>query len=166
MARLTTEQWQQAKADYEIHGLKAIDIADKYQVSRGRLSQVIKQEQWEQDKTKQTKQNKANAIIELAKIETETKQQLNTFEQANLDLAVSDEIAFRTQNDADMQLVRDKAIQLLDSVDSAGGVKGIMDTLRIQREARLGKSPETAIQINNQADTPTKIVREIIDPKA
>lgn len=136
MARLTAEQWAQAKADYEIGEMTQREIADKYNVSAGAVGQKASKENWQtKQKTKQNKIRKANAIIELATIEQETKQELSSTEREVFDVAVTDEIEFRTQNDADMQLVRDKAIQLLAGVDSASGVKGIMETLRIQREA-------------------------------
>lgn len=162
MARLTTEQWQQAKADYEVGGLSQKQIAEKYGLSKGTVSDKVKKEQWQAGKTELTELKKTNAVISLIETEQET-ELLNRTEQAVLDAKVADEVAFRMQNDADMQAVRDKAIVLLAGVDKSSDLKQIMDTLRIQREARLGKSPETAIQINNQADTPTKIVREIVD---
>ncbi len=163
MARLTTEQWQQAKADYEIGGLSQRQVAEKYKVSNSTVSERAKKECWEVDKTEHLKDRKANAIIELAKTELQT-EHLNRTERTALDGYVADEVEFRLQNDKDMEAVRDKAMQLLDGVDRVSDVKGIMDTLRIQREARLGKAPDTAIQINNNEQTPTQITRVIIEP--
>ncbi|MDP8078348.1 hypothetical protein [Phocoenobacter skyensis] len=153
MARLTVEQWEQAKADYEIAGLTQRQIAEKYKVSAGAVGQRASKENWEtKQETKQDKTNKVNAIIELARIENKTKQELSNVEQAVFDISVADEVNFRLQNDKDMDSVRDKAMELLKGVKRASDVKQIMDTLRIQREARLGKSPDTAIQINNNED--------------
>lgn len=156
MARLTQAQWEAARADYEIGGLTQREIADKYDVTAGAVGQKASKEKWRtKQKTKQDKDKKASAIIDLVKVEQETKQELSKTEQAVFDIVVADEVEFRLQNDADMQIVRDKAMELLRGVDKASDVKGIMDTLRVQREARLGKAPDTAIQINSQAQEPT-----------
>jgi hypothetical protein len=42
-------------------------------------------------------------------------------------------------------------MEMLEDVDKVSDVKQVMDVLKIHREARLGKSPDTAIQINNSA---------------
>lgn len=154
MARLTAEQWEQAKADYEIAGLTQRQIAEKYNVTAGAVGQRASKEKWEtKQETKQDKNNKANAIIELARIEAKTKQELSNIEQAVFDITVTDEVEFRLQNDKDMEAVRDKAMELLAGVDRVSDVKGIMDTLRIQREARLGKQPDTQVNIQNNIET-------------
>ena len=72
-------------------------------------------------------------------------------------------MSFRLQNDADMEAVRQHVMSLLATTEKAADAKAIMETLRIQREARLGKAPDTAIQINNNApeidprDAPDKV---------
>lgn len=161
MARLTPEQWEQAKADYEIAGLSQKEIADKYCLSKGTVSEKVKKEKWIPNKTELIKKRKANAIIELAKTEQET-ELLNRTEQAVLDLTIASELEFRLQNDKDMEVVRKGAMTLLKGADKLSDFKTAMDILRIQREARLGKSPETAIQVNN--NIPQRVERIIIDP--
>ncbi|MBS9781945.1 MAG: hypothetical protein KGV56_05555 [Gammaproteobacteria bacterium] len=152
MARLTAEQWEQAKADYEIAGLTQKEIAEKYGLSKGTVSDKVRKESWKPNKTELIKERKTNAIIELAKTEHET-ELLNRTEQAVLDITVADEIKFRLQNDKDMETVRDGAMKLLKSADKLSDYKTAMDILRIQREARLGKQPDTQVNIQNNIET-------------
>ena len=152
MARLSAEQWMMARADFEIRGLSQADIVRKYGVTRGAVSQRVAAEGWQAGKTKQLQDKKVNALIALAETEHETKQSnLNTVEHSVLDAAVLDDVSFRLQNDADMEAVRRHMMTLLATTEKATDAKAIMETLRIQREARLGKAPDTAIQINNNA---------------
>ncbi|MDO4642514.1 MAG: hypothetical protein Q4A74_01585 [Cardiobacteriaceae bacterium] len=152
MARLSAEQWIAARADYEIRGLSQAEIMRKYGVTRGAVSQRVAAENWQAGKTKRLQEKKASAIIALAETEQEAKQtKLNNVERAAFEIAVRDEVDFRLQNDADMEAVRQHVMALLPAVDKPQDAKAVMDTLRIQREARLGKAPDTAIQINNNA---------------
>lgn len=165
MARLSAEQWMAARADFEIAGLGINDIARKYGCAKSSVSEKARAQDWKPNKTEQAVKEKSNAIIKLAEIEQQTEQALNPAERCVFDAVVMDDVAFRLQNDADMEAVRKHVMALLAGIDRASDAKAIMDTLRIQREARLGKAPDTAIQINNNAapeidprDVPDKVV--------
>ena len=150
MARLTPEQWLAAKADFEIAGLSVTEIADKYRLDKAAVSRRAKKEAWQAGKSQPLSTRKVNAIIELAECEAQSQQaKLNSVERAVFDRVVADDVAFRLQNDADMEAVREHAMSLLPLVEKPTDAKALMETLRIQREARLGKAPDTAIQINN-----------------
>lgn len=164
MARLTQEQWIAARADYEIAGLGVSEIAKKYGCAKSSVSEKAKAQDWKPNKTEQAVKEKSNAIIKLAEIEQQTEQGLNPAERAVFDAVVVDDVTFRLQNDADMEAVRKHVMMLLPTIDRASDGKALMEMLRIQREARLGKAPDTAIQINNNAmpeldprDAPSKI---------
>ena len=161
MARLTPELWEAARADYEIRGMTQRDIAKKYGVSAGAVGTKASKDGWVQGKTEQLSKDKANAIIELAEVEREIEQKLSRTERAVLDSVVMDEVAFRMQNDADFEAVCRHVMTLLPGMDKAADVKTVAETLRIARESRLGKTPDTAIQINNSA--PARIERVIVD---
>lgn len=151
MARLSAEQWMAARADFEIAGLSVSEIARKYNVAKSSVSDKAKAQGWEPNKTERSVSEKSNAIIALAKVNQESEQKLNNVERAVFDRVVADDVAFRLQNDSDMEAVREHAMRLLPMVEKPADAKALMETLRIQREARLGKSPDTAIQINNNA---------------
>ena len=48
-----------------------------------------------------------------------------------------------------MEAVREHAMSLLPLIEKPLDAKLLMETLRIQREARLGKVPDTMVQVNN-----------------
>ena len=151
MARLSAEQWMMARADFEIRGLSVTEIARPYGCATSAVSMRAKADGWQAGKTEQAVADKSNAIMQLARVEQETERGLNATERAVFDAVVRDDVAFRLQNDADMEAVRQHVMSLLATTEKAADAKAIMETLRIQREARLGKVPDTAIQINNNA---------------
>lgn len=151
MARLSAEQWAMARADFEIRGLSVTEIARQYGCAKSAVSMRAKADGWQAGKTEQAVADKSNAIMQLARVEQETEQKLNATERAVFDAVVRDDVAFRLQNDADMEAVREHAMSLLPLIEKPLDAKLLMETLRIQREARLGKAPDTAIQINNNA---------------
>ena len=161
MARLTVEQWMAARADFEIAGLSVSEIARKYNVAKSSVSDKAKYQGWEPNKTERSVTEKSNAIIALAKVNQETEQKLNNVERAVFDRVVADDVAFRLQNDSDMEAVREHAMRLLPLIEKPLDAKLLMETLRIQREARLGKVPDTMVQVNNNA--PQRIERVVVD---
>lgn len=136
-----------AKADFEIGGLSVSEIARKYGIAKSSVS--AKSRNWEPNKTERSVCKKANAIIELAEVGTETEQKLNAVERVVFDRVVADDVAFRLQSDERMEATALVAMQLLEGADKMSDVKMAMETLRIQREARLGKIPDTMVQVNN-----------------
>ena len=74
MPRLTKEQWEQIRADYEIHGIGNRELSRKYGLSTSTLSERAKNEQWVQGKTEQLVSRKIAAVKEMREIELETEQ--------------------------------------------------------------------------------------------
>ena len=138
-----------ARADFEIAGLSVSEIARKYNVAKSSVSDKAKAQGWEPNKTERSVSEKSSAIIALAKVNQETEQKLNNVERAVFDRVVADDVSFRLQNDADMEAVREHAMSLLPLIEKPLDAKLLMETLRIQREARLGKVPDTMVQVNN-----------------
>lgn len=143
------EIWLAAQADYEIGGKSMSEIARLYGISKAAVSAKAKEQGWEPNKTERSVSEKSSAIIALAKVNQETEQKLNNVERAVFDRVVADDVAFRLQNDADMEAVREHAMSLLPLIEKPLDAKLLMETLRIQREARLGKVPDTMVQVNN-----------------
>ena len=138
-----------ARADFESAGLSVSEIARKYNVAKSSVSDKAKAQGWEPNKTERSVSEKSSAIIALAKVNQETEQKLNNVERAVFDRVVADDVSFRLQNDADMEAVREHAMSLLPLIEKPLDAKLLMETLRIQREARLGKVPDTMVQVNN-----------------
>lgn len=164
MPKLTDELWLMAKADYEIGGLGVSDIARKYCVAKSTVSARAKKENWQANKTEQAEQLKANAIIDLVNVERTTERTLSAVERQCFDQVVADNVAFRLQSDKNMQAVEQKVMQMLDDIERPSEAKAIMDVLKTHREARLGKMPDTQVNIqNNGVESLTRIERIVVD---
>ena len=72
MARLTPQQWEQARADYEVRGISLGEVARQYGVTRQAVSLRASKDGWQQGKTCGLVNKKVNALKELAKIDAET----------------------------------------------------------------------------------------------
>ena len=105
MARLSAEQWAMARADFEIRGLSVTEIARQYGCAKSAVSMRAKADGWQAGKTEQAVTDKVNAIMQLARVEQETELKLNATERAVFDTVVMDDVAFRAQNDADLEAV-------------------------------------------------------------
>ena len=72
MARLTAEQWEKARADYEVRGISLGEVARQHGITRQAVSLRAKNENWQQGKTCGLVNKKVNAIKELTEAEAET----------------------------------------------------------------------------------------------
>mgnify|MGYP002753924069 CR=1 FL=1 len=174
MARLTDAQWEAMRAAHEAHGKSFSELSEVYGVHKSNISRRAKAEGWNQEKT----QRLISATVENEKekiaLRNET-QQLNPMLREEVQREVFDRLAFELQNNADMQRMRDaalslvdKAVAMADGADKMDDVKGAIAVVegasrvvKAQRESVLGKTPDTAIQINNNA--PARIERVIVD---
>ena len=160
MARLSDEQWDSVKADYITGRYSTRALADRHNVSNAAISKKAKSDGWTVidkstvDTLVESRMVMEHGIDEVAKV--------NKVNAVNFARAVSDLAEFEIKSNNRMAKVEDKAMTLLDEVEDPAKVKAIMETLVKHREARMGKSPDTAIQINNN-QTPTRIERVIID---
>lgn len=153
MAKLTPQQWELARADYEIHGFSYSDLVKKYGMSRGSISKRANDEQWQQGKNEQLITKKVNAIIELQKTEQQI-EQLEPLVQKSIDAEVSLRLA-RENLFIDSALKNQKrANELLEMADDLAQLNQHSQITARNKETVLGKNPETAIQINNQNSTP------------
>lgn len=116
MARLTGEQWEQAKAEYEVRGVSLGDISKRYCVNVSSVSRRAKAEGWTQGKMQGLAERKVNALKELAQVETQT-QDLPLRFQVTLDDVVKERL------EADQLLVRFDKSLLLKAQGILEGVK-------------------------------------------
>jgi len=72
MPRLTKEQWEAARADFEIRGMGIREIARRFDLSPGAVSEKAKTEHWEQKKTEQLVEEKVSAIKAIAEVQRKT----------------------------------------------------------------------------------------------
>ena len=72
MARLKAEQWEQARAEYEVRGVSLGDIARSLKVATSSVSRRAKAEGWTQGRMQGLVGRKVAAIKELSEVETQT----------------------------------------------------------------------------------------------
>lgn len=147
MARLSKEQWSEVQAHYATGRYTNRDLAEMYGVSHVAIQKRAKAEDWQKaDSEAVTRLVKAKVAYdeEVTKLPKVTKSDAGNFAMA-IDVLAE----FEARSNQRMAQVENKAMDMLSEVDNPTHVKAIMDTLVKHREARLGKSPDTAIQINN-----------------
>lgn len=161
MARLSPEQWELVRADYEVHQLTFVELSEKYGVHFSNISRRAKKDGWNQAKT----QTLIAATVENEKekhaIRKET-QTLNAKTQYEMQSVVFDRLAFELQNNADLQRIRDKIMQLVDHTDRMSDLSQATTALLGIRHTQVPKQPEVAVQVNN---LPERIERVVIDGK-
>lgn len=72
MARLTPEQWEQARAEYEVRGVSLGVIAKRFGVATSSVSRRARAEGWMQGKMQDLAERKVAAVKALAEVETQT----------------------------------------------------------------------------------------------
>jgi hypothetical protein len=143
---------QKVIAEWKV-GSSQNSLANKYRLSKATVNK------WCRD-VHQENVNIVNAQVNVIRALSEKSEQ-----EANAIMnAVNDLTAFERKSNERMQKIEDYALSLLSSCEKPTEVKAVMDITVKHREARLGKQPDTAIQINNnESQTPSRI--RIVAPK-
>ena len=157
MAKLTPEQWELAKQDYEVHGLSYSELVEKYGMSKGSISKRAKDENWQQGKNEHLIQKKVSVIKELQ----ETEQQIERLEPI-VQKSIAHEVSIRLAREnffTDSAMMNQKYSN--EEVEknkksgelSIGELKAHSEITAKNKETVLGKQPSTAIQVNNNVST-------------
>lgn len=86
MPRLTTAQWETARADYEIRGDSLSEIGRRYGVSQRAVAKQAKFGSWVRGRSSEIAEMKASAVIEYAKAEKQSSDLPNFLRQEIDDL--------------------------------------------------------------------------------
>lgn len=147
MARLTDDQWLEIRADYEVRHTSNRELASKHGVTEAAIRKKAKQQGWIKEGSSHLVDKKTNIIKELHDLSSQSSQ-LSSHHLA----AIDDEVSFTLQNNSDLQLIQNRINLMVDQVENPAHLLALMSATVKHREARLGKSPETAIQINNNTN--------------
>lgn len=167
MAKLTPQQWELARADYEVKSLSIREIAKNYDVNASTISRQAKKDDWQQGKTQHLIDKKTNAIINLHQTQQQM-QHLNATQQQ----AIDSEVALRLAREnlfIDSALRNQKrANELLEIAEDLAQLNQHSQITARNKETVLGKNPDTAIQINNtpvvsSADEFRQIAKEVLN---
>lgn len=137
---LTQELKDAVLIDWRLGQLSQRDIADKHKVSKGTVGNICK-----------GAERDAASIVGDG---VQYKQGLAKFDGqmvGAIDATVNDLVAFERQSNDRMEQVARKSMAMLETAERPSDAKAVMETLKIHREARLGKPPDVAVQINNSA---------------
>lgn len=155
MARLTNEQWQSVRADYEISGLSYSELAKKHNTSKPAISRRAKKEDWTQGKVEHLVQKKVNAIREIKEVEQQA-ERLVPLDRLAIDNEVDKRLAQQqyfidsamSNQEKANGLINDLPVVELDDLNKHSQI-----TAR-NKDTVLGKQPDTAVQVNNNIQPP------------
>ena len=148
MARLNKNKWSEVKAAYEVKNSSNRELAAIFGVSETAIRLKAKSECWIKGQTSHLVDKKINIIKELNELTSQTSQLTSQHLTA-----IDDEVSFKLASNKDLQVIQDKANEMIAIIDSPSHVLALMTATVKHREARLGKSPDVAVQINNNSST-------------
>lgn len=91
MARLTKEEWEQARAEYEVRGASLGEISRKFGVSKTAVRKKVSEEDWAQGKSSHLVKRKVAAIKEITAVTEESSHLPETFRHT-LETMVQEEL--------------------------------------------------------------------------
>lgn len=174
MARLTPEQWEQARADYEVRGVSLGDIARRFGVATSSVSRKAKAEMWTQGKMQDLAERKIAAVKALAEVETQT-QELPLRFQHTLQSVVKERLqAEGLLASLDVALAS-KAISLANQATSAADIETLSRARKNLAPVQQLPAQQTNVTVTQQAQasavetvaplappTPDNLVRAVL----
>jgi len=158
MAKIAPETWDAIKADYATGRFNSRQLGEKYGVSHTGINKRAAAEGWTTlDPESVNSYIKTQAELAEVKGEIIEVSKSLQIDECKLTGALDDLTAFEIESNRIMARIDAKALEMLDYVDKPNDVKAIMDVHQKHREARMGKSPDTAIQINNSNTAPPSL---------
>lgn len=152
MARLTPDQWEQARAEYEVRGVSLQQVADMFGVDRAAVSRRAKKNGWVQGKSHGVVEKKVSAIRALSEANTESHALPVTF-QHTVETVVRERLqAEGLLAQLDVALAS-KAVAILQAVDKP-------EQWETMTRGRRNLAPErnqqgTTVTVNQQANALT-----------
>ena len=165
MARLTAQQWEQAREDYEVRGLSLGEVARRHGVSQQAVAKRAKAEGWKQGKSCALVSEKVAAIKSLAKVERESCELSTTFRET-----INDEV----RSQLELEGIRrnfhfelyDKGRALLREVTTASEWKtltsGARDLMPQDKSGMTVNVSQQQAQGQRQAMTPLEAMKEAV----
>lgn len=150
MARLTPEQWEQARAEYEVRGVSLGDVAKRFGVATSSVSRRARAEGWTQGKMQDLADRKIAAIKEIAAVETQT-QDLPLRFQHTLQSVVKERLqAEGLLASLDVALAT-KAISLANQATSAADIETLSRARKNLAPAQQTPAQQTNVTVTQQA---------------
>lgn len=162
MARLNEAQWDKVKADWATGKYSLMELASMHNVSNAAISKKAKAEDWQRldpvivDAFINAKADTAIEVNRIAKV--------NKVNAVNLQSSLDTLADVKALIHEDMTEIRTMMMDVVRDKRNSGELSTIdckvaMETAAKEHEVKFGKSPDTAIQINNSVGA----VEDIID---
>lgn len=177
MARLSEDQWQAARAEYEVRGISLGDVAKKFGVNVSSVSRRAKSDGWVQGQMQELANRKVAAVKEMAAVEMQTQElplrtrhTLQTVVQerlqaegmlASLDIALADRaisLAMEATSPDDIETLS-RARKNLAPVHAPAPQTNV--TVTQQTEAKAGAAAD-AVAAPVATPTPDRVVRAVL----
>ena len=159
MARLSAEQWEQARAEYEVRGVSLGEVAKAFGVATSSVSRRARAEGWTQGKMQDLVERKVAAAKEMQAVETQMQELPLRTEGAALNFARA--VAMKgtamtktAESPAELELLSRAARNVMPQVD-----KGEHTTVNVQQHAQAQAAAAPLPSAPPAADT---IVRAVL----
>lgn len=164
--RLSAEQWEQARAEYEVRGVSLGEIARRFCVSTPAVSKRAQKENWVQGKSLGLVERKVAAIKELAAVEQESLEQPLTF-QTTLNQVVSERLKTEYTVHSFAQAVAMKGKMMVAEAESPSDLELLSRSVRniMPAQDKTGTTvnvQNTAQAASTAALTPKQVVEELL----
>ena len=150
MARLTADQWEQARAEYEVRGMSLGDVAKRFGVATSSVSRRAKAEGWIQGKMQELAERKVAAVKELAAVETQT-QDLPLRFQHTLQSVVQERLQAEGMLASLDVALATRAIALANQATSAADIETLSRARKNLAPAQQAPTQQTTVTVNQQA---------------
>lgn len=150
MARLTADQWEQARADYEVRGVSLGDVAKRQSVATSSVSRRARAEGWVQGKMQDLAERKVAAVKALAEVETQT-QDLSLRFQHTLQSVVQERLQAEGMLASLDVALATKAITLASQATSAADIETLSRARKNLAPAQQAPAQQTTVTVNQQA---------------
>ena len=153
MARLTPEQWEQARAEYEVRGVSLGDVAKRFGVATSSVSRRARAEGWMQGKMQDLAERKVAAVKALAEVETQT-QDLPLRFQHTLQSVVKERLQAEGMLASLDVALATKAIALANQATKADELETLSRARKNLAPAQQAAASQTTVNVQQAAETP------------
>lgn len=164
MARLTQQQWEQARAEYEVSGKSLSHIAKSFGVDVAAVHRKSKKEQWEQGKSQSLVTEKVAAIKALKEVKDKSQSLPLTFQKV-----IDREVASQVEFDEALLALECKIVRKTSAmVDSATELAHMETASRVCRNVSGKASNQTTVNVSQQQAqgqhvSPAEAIRQILE---
>lgn len=150
MARLTSQQWEKARAEYEVRGVSLGDIARQFGIATSSVSRKAKAQHWTQGQMQELANRKVVAIKELADVEAKT-QDLPLHFQYTFEDVVREKLRAEGILATLGQVLATKAIELAKKATKPEDVETLSRVHKNLAPAAPREATSTTVNVNQQA---------------